>query len=239
MLANLSDGSTHTGTLNSDVHRPASFRYELLDFIAEELPRWRDDPERPPATSETELTEHLCDYLSGVARKSPGWDILQFRTEAADEVVKGRKLDVAPKSCGVVIWIDGRRYTQYEPLLPIECKRLPTPKENNRDEREYVFSKYSSTGGIQRFKAGNHGAAHNLGGMIAYIEEGAALLWNQCIGEWIRGLVVSKQAGWSLKDLVELQSEVKASRVCVLRSQHTREEHLPDIELRHLWVEMN
>jgi len=59
-----------------------------------------DDPDRPSNTSETILTEHLSDYLTGVARKSSGWDILQFRTEAVDEHRKARKIDLTPKPCG-------------------------------------------------------------------------------------------------------------------------------------------
>jgi hypothetical protein len=238
MLANLST-STQSGRLDGDVHRPNAFRHELLDFITEELPKWRDDPDRPVSTSETQITEHLADYLSSASRKSPGWDILQFRTEAADEEMKVRKIDLAPKACGVIIWIEGRRYTQYEPLLPIECKRLPTPKQMKRDEREYVFSKYASTGGIQRFKAGHHGAKHSLGGMIAYIENETATVWDERIAGWIKELVAANENGWTLKDLIELTKELKPERLTVLRSSHTRQKGLPDIELRHMWVEMN
>ena len=57
MFANFSDALTPSGTLNSEVHRRATFRHELLNFITEALPRWRDDPERPDNTSETALTE--------------------------------------------------------------------------------------------------------------------------------------------------------------------------------------
>ena len=85
---------------------------------------------------------------------APGWDVLQFRTEIRDQNEGHRRIDLAPKPSGGVIFIDGRRHTQYDALMPIECKRLPTPKDKDRDEREYVFSRFSSAGGIQRFKAG-------------------------------------------------------------------------------------
>jgi hypothetical protein len=239
MLANFPDVSAQSGCLNKDVHLPATSRYELLDFIAAELPHWRDDPERPKYQSETALTEFLCDYLTSAARMSSGWDILQFRTEVGDEQRKGRKIDLVPKPCGVNIWIDGRRHTQYEPLLPIECKRLPTPKGKKRDEREYVFNQYASTGGIQRFKAGNHGGKHNLGAMIAYVQEGTMLLWRKNVAGWIKDLIDSGQADWSEKDLLHLEHDDQLLRLAILRSLHTRENKLPEIELRHLWVGMN
>src|SRR5438128_6770233 len=189
MLANYVGLGTGCGTHAADVHVRSAFRYELLDFIAEQLSKWRDDPDRTHNISETKLTEHLCDYLTGVARKSAGWDILQFRTEAADESQPGRKIDFAPKPCGTVIWIDGRRYTQYEPLLPVECKRLPTPPGEKRDEQEYVFNRHASTGGIQRFKSGHHGASHNLAAMIAHIEAENPTVWKQRLAEWLQAIV--------------------------------------------------
>ena len=239
MLANFSDVSAQSGNLNKDVHLPATSRYELLDFIAAELPRWRDHPERPKNQSETALTEYLCDYLTSAARMSSGWDILQFRTEVGDEQRKGRKIDLVPKPCGVNIWIDGRRHTQYEPLLPIECKRLPTPKDKRRDEREYIFSQYASTGGIQRFKAGHHGGNHKFGAMIAYVQEGTTVLWRKNVAGWIKELIDSGQAGWTVKDLLHLEHDDQLLRLAIFRSSHTRENNLPEIELRHLWVEMN
>lgn len=127
MLANSPDTPAQVGTLGRDVQRPATFGHELLDFIAGELPYWRDSPDRPRETAETILTSQLCAYLNGVARHSAGWDILQFKVEEVDEQNKGRKVDLVAAPCGVTITIEGRRHTQFETLMPIECKRLPIP----------------------------------------------------------------------------------------------------------------
>jgi hypothetical protein len=146
MLAN-TDTSARSGTFSSDLQKPATFRHELLEFIVGELPRWRDRADRPGATAETALTSQLCAHLNGVSRHSAGWDILQFRVEEADEKHKGSKIDLVASPSGATILVEGRRHTEFDSLLPIECKRLPTPIDRDRDEREYVISRHSSTGG--------------------------------------------------------------------------------------------
>jgi hypothetical protein len=237
MLADSPDNSAASGAFDGEVQLPASSRFELLDFIADELPRWRDRPDRPRHTSETALTSQLCAHLNSAARHSFGWDMLQFRVEETDEQSRDRKIDLVAAPCGVVLNIDGRRHCDFEPILPIECKRLPTPKGTNRDEREYVHSDRSSTGGIQQFKAGHHGAAHTVGGMIAYIQEEDATIWLQKVNDWVDWLV-SKSTTWTSSDRLHPQNSSDSS-LTVLRSTHTRENGLPDITVLHLWVAMN
>lgn len=238
MLANNPDAPAQFGSLGRDVHKPATFGRELLDFIASELPRWRDRSERPRETSETILTSQLCAHLNSVARHSAGWDILQFRVEEADAENKGRKIDLVAAPCGATIFIEGRKHIDFETLMPIECKRLPTPDGKDRDEREYVISQYSSTGGIQRFKAGHHGAHHSLGGMIGYVQSETTAVWDARIAGWISDLA-GKQRGWSLKDLLQIVHTDTTLRMAICRSLHERQNGLSEIELRHFWIEMN
>src|ERR1700722_18434139 len=105
MLANDPDTLAQFGNLSSDIHKPATFKYELIKFLSTELPHWRDRPDRIKETSETNLTSQLCAHLNSSARKSIGWDILQFRVEATDEQHKGRKIDLVPSPCGASICI--------------------------------------------------------------------------------------------------------------------------------------
>lgn len=238
MLANLSEDIRPLGSLSKDAHRPETFIHELIDFIANELPRWRDRPDRKTETAETGLTSQLCAHLNSAARHADGWDVLQFRTEETDVQHKGRKIDLVPAPCGVTICIEGRSYTDFDPLLPIECKRLPTPKDKGRDEREYVISQYASTGGIQRFKDGHHGSAHIHGAMIGYVQEGTTLLWYGRVAKWITDLAEDGASGWRAEDQIHLESDDRTLRLAVLRSSHERQ-RLPSIEIRHLWLEMN
>jgi hypothetical protein len=238
MLANNPDSPAQFGSLGRDVHKPATFGRELLDFIAGELPRWRDRSDRPTQTSETILTSQLCAHLNSAARHSAGWDVLQFRVEEADEQYRGRKIDLIAAPCGATIFIEGRKHIDFESLMPIECKRLPTPEGKDRDEREYVISRHSSTGGIQRFKAGHHGAAHTLGAMIGFVQEETMAFWDERVNAWIKGLS-GTQPGWTMKDLLRIEQNDISLRLAIFRSSHTRQNGLSEMELRHLWVEMN
>jgi hypothetical protein len=238
MLAD-SSNDVQAGTLDRDIHLPCTAKLELVDFIAKELPAWRDHPDRPPRRAETVLTEHLCDHLNGVTYRSSVWSHIQFRTETADETRGGRKIDLAVKPRGVAIITEGRRHSQFDALFPIECKRLPTPAEKDRDEREYVITKYGTTGGIQRFKFGYYGATHKFAAMIAYVQERAFSDWLSQINSWINDLSTELDSAWSKSDsLHEIGGDTLVG-ICMLDSRHARPEGMTDCELRHVWISMN
>lgn len=237
MLADMPPGSGQSGRFGREVQLPGTFLRKLLSFIASELPRWRDRPERKVVASETVLTSQLCAHLNSAARHE-GFDFVQFRTEEPDEVKPGRKLDLVPAPRGEAIWLDQRRHTDFDPLMPIECKRLPTPADAERDEREYVISEQATTGGIQRFKSGLHGAAHNLGAMIGYIQEETAPVWVTRVAAWIDDLVSRGTPGWTAEDHLLLTGNDDGARLTLLGSSHARDAGLPNIELHHMWIQM-
>lgn len=239
MLADSLSAHAQIGTFGKDVHLQKSSLYALLNFIADELPCWRDRPELKNISSETELTSKLCGHLNSAARRATGWDFLQFRSEESDELQKGRKIDLIASPCDATVWVEGRRCTDFDTLLPIECKRLPTPKDNDRDEREYVISSKSSTGGIQRFKAGHHGGNHALAAMVAYIQNGNSESWQNHVTNWIKNVSQTDHPRWSQKDLIQLERRSEEFGLSIYRSSHTREKNLPDIEICHLWIEMD
>lgn len=238
MLADSSDRNVQVGSLRRDIHLPSESLDRLIDFIAAELPRWRDHPDRSSQTAETALTSQLCGHLNVAARHSSGWDILQFRVEEPDEQRRGRKIDLIASPCGPTLWIGGRRCTHFDSLLPIECKRLPTPRDGHRDEREYVINRSATTGGIQRFKAGDHGAAHCLAAMIGYLQLDGSPVWHVRLNSWIADLETTKEPGWSSADLIQSEKPEGPDGLALFRSQHVRAKGLADVEIRHLWINM-
>lgn len=236
MLANAYPNQLALGTLAPTVQRPSASINRLLEFLQNELPRWRDDGERQAVESERELNAQLCAYLNSAAYHST-WDFIQFRTDVPDESIRGRSIDLGPQPMHTV-WIEGRRYTKYELLLPIECKRLPTPTEPQRDEREYVFSRYGLRGGIQRFKYGVHGAAHNLAAMIGYVQQHDCIHWRDQVRTWVTQLTESDHA-WTVSEALSEVAHDQNHRFMQLRSVHKRPGTLSSIEIFHYWVEMS
>ncbi|MEA1991354.1 MAG: hypothetical protein U9N58_04040 [Thermodesulfobacteriota bacterium] len=239
MLADSVNIVPQSGRLDPDIHLPSTAKLEIVDFIVEELPRWRDHPDRPTAQAETILTEHLCDHLNSAAYYSTTWSHIQFRTETGNETRGGRKIDLTVKPRAATLIIKGRRHSQFDALFPIECKRLPTPKGTKRDEREYVITKFGTTGGIQRFKFGHHGAAHTFAAMIAYVQKQSFSHWLDQVNGWIRDLAAGQNLIWNNSDILQSLSDNLKTGISTLESEHQREGDLEGCELRHLWIRMS
>ena len=228
-----------TGHLDREIHLPSTAKHELVDFISQQLPLWRDHPDRPGKQGETALSEHLCDHLNSAVYYSEIWSHVQFRTETGDETQAGRKIDLTVKPRAALLIIEGRRHSQFDPLFPIECKRLPTPKGTDRDEREYVITEPGTTGGMQRFKFGYHGAAHDFVAMVAFVQEQNFQYWQDKVNGWTYDLVQAPNSSWKSDELLQLVDESEELKVCSLASKLHRSGKLGECEMRHLWVMMN
>jgi hypothetical protein len=238
MLADQGGTGAQAGTLDDRIFLPGEWLTSLVGFIGSALPGWRDDPSRPVVAGETGLTAQLCAKLNSLTRHTPGWDFLQFKREEPDETDGRRSIDLAVAPSGSVIWIEGREYSEYRTLLPIECKRLPTPTGTDRDEREYLISRFSTTGGVQRFKAGHHGAAHARAAMIGYVQVHDIAHWHAQLDAWIDEIVGDAVAGWSTHDKLTMIAHDAAARMSSLQSNHLRRTGLDPILIDHLWIEM-
>ena len=238
MLADIT-GDTAVGRLEKEIQLPSTAKHAILDFVARELPSWRDHPLRPDFHAEDRLTEGLCSHLCDAAYRSSDMSHIRFQPETGDESNMSRTVDLAARPIGATLIIEGRRSTIFNTILPIECKRLPTPHGTDRDEREYVFSSKKTTGGIQRFKEGYHAAAHELAGIIGYVQRDTCDTWYTRITQWIDGLIATREQGWSTKDYLTLKDNDTVRKLMILDSVHSRARDLKDIEVRHLWIRMN
>lgn len=237
MLADAGERTGQTGALDAHLHLPAEWLSSLITFLGTTLVSWRDDPRRPEETGETRLTAQLCSHLNSACRHS-GWDYLQFKREEPDEVSANRAIDLTVAPRGSVIWLEGREHSEYQTLLPIECKRLPTPTGTDRDEREYLLSRFSSTGGVDRFKKGYHGARHQRAAMIGYVQDRDIPHWHGQVGDWIDELAAGGVEGWSSDDELSLVLHDALSRSAHLHSRHSRIANLDAISIDHLWIEL-
>lgn len=236
MLADQAGSRGSSGSLDADIYLPDEWVHALMEFIVSIVPAWRDDPRRPSETSEIALSARLCTRLNIVSRHS-GWDFIQFKQEEPDAARADRTIDLAIVPAAQTISIEGRNYDEYSTLLPIECKRLPTPAGAKRDECEYLFSRHSSTGGVQRFKAGHHGSRHARAAMIGYVQANDVAHWHGQLNDWIDGLVENELEGWSGADKLGLVRHDPTARIGMLSSIHGRDNR-GDIQIDHLWIEM-
>jgi hypothetical protein len=238
MLADGGSQGIGAGGLRTDLHGPETYRIALIGYIGSELPDWRDRPEVKAESAENQLTHLLCNHLGSRSRHTEAWNGLQFRTETPEKGAPNRAIDVAVYPAGDKILIDGMLHGDFDRILAIECKRLPTPKGKERDPREYLFSQFGSRGGVQRFKVGQHGSEHSLCAMIGYVQAKDIPHWQQQVGMWLNEILQLEVPLWNSNDQISLNNHEIGKRVAMLQSNHARGNGLPDIALKHLWIEM-
>ncbi|MDR0606193.1 MAG: hypothetical protein LBG80_18090 [Bacteroidales bacterium] len=127
----------------------------------------------------------------------------------------------------------------------IEAKRLPTPKEKDRDEREYVFVSpekengkkiFKGNGGIQRFKEGKHARQLSYSIMFGYIQECDTDYWLNKINGWIKDLTMTNSVFWNESDYLQKQESYKCKSYV---STHSRNGGLIPITLYHFWINLS
>jgi hypothetical protein len=223
------------GRITSGIKLRASV-LEIINFISVQLPFWRDDPARVDEQSETKLNSQLCDFLDSRARE----DLPMFRFHHEEPQVGRKRVDLSAKPIEKVI-IEAQTFTKYDPILVVECKRLPAPSVDR--EREYVTgpSPQKITGGIQRFKLGLHGAKHDMAAMVGYMQDYTDGDWLSTINKWIKELAV-KPIGdgcvWSDDEILHLYQPNIINRVYKCKSEHRRRANTRKIEIHHIWISM-
>jgi hypothetical protein len=154
----------------------------------------------------------------------------------------GRHVDLSASAVESIV-IEAQSYTKYDPILVIECKRIPAPSVDR--EKEYVTGAKSdkATGGIQRFKLGHHGARLEMVAMVGYVQAGTASHWCHEINGWIRELVdnpLGDGCVWDETEILKSVGEEESKGVFSYRSVHKRTAKAvsEEIEVYHLWIMM-
>jgi len=225
----------YTGEITSGL-KPRTFQLAIINYIHQQLPIWRDDPDRPLEQSEPKLNSQLSKFLNPQARKN--FSMICFNHE--EPQYGNRDVDISVLPYEKMI-IEAQTYTKYDPVLVIECKRLPARSLDY--EKEYVTGTKPNkkSGGIQRFKLGLHGAKHNLAAMIGYIQDRFECDWHATINGWISELVsnpIGDGCVWTANETLNpLTADIKRGVVsyCSLHNRISGNK----IEIHHLWIVMN
>jgi len=225
------------GGITSGIEKD-SLVLKTVAYIWHQLPKWRDDPNRPMEQSENKLNLQLVKFLDVHARSE--FPMVRFDHE---EYQYGRRTVDVAASPVEPITIDAKLHTIYDPILVIEGKRLPAPSFDR--EKEYVSSgKDDVSGGIQRFKLGLHGADLNTVAMIGYVQKGPLVYWYNQVNEWIAKFasgLIQDSCNWSEGDKIEPLEEDLQMGAARSRSDHSRSVRLKSkrIAIYHLWIDMN
>jgi hypothetical protein len=228
------------GSGNSPSPNPIYDR--LFNFMEDSLPDFKilskkDNGET--VDSEDDISEDLVEYLDSRQEIAATDNNRSTAFKFANQSKQGsKKTDI-----GVRL---GRNYVKENRSLVcwIEAKRLPTPKEIDRDEREYVIvsreringkRKFNGNGGIQRFKEGKHAAKLPYSIMLGYIQENDADYWLDKINGWIKELAITDSVLWNESDYLQKQKSHKCNRYV---STHNRN-GLIRITLHHFWIDLS
>jgi len=228
----------YTGKITSGIQY-RTFQLTIIDFIYQQLPIWRDDPDRPLEQSEHKLNSQLSKFLNSHARKD--FPMICFSHE--EPQYSNRDVDISALPDEKMI-IGVHIYTKYDPVLVVECKRLPAPSLDR--EREYVTGTEPNkiSGGIQRFKLGLHGSKHDLAAMIGYIQNHTARQWYIKVNSWILELVknpIGDGCVWFDDETLNSFEGNASKGIYSCHSIHSRTCNIVNnkIELYHLWIAMN
>ncbi|MGA2179419.1 MAG: hypothetical protein ABSH15_07550 [Verrucomicrobiota bacterium] len=241
MIADESHKTPAIGTPDSEVLDAGAFRREIVAFVERELPVWRDRPERPDCDDEPHLNEFLCGHLNSATRRQC-FDAVQFLPEPVQTA--SRRGDIAVKPLGT-IRVEGRKYYDFEQLLPIECKRLPTPPDSRRSDLEYVHGLPGHrTGGIERFKHGLHGSTNQHALMIAYVQAKSFAHWLTAINARLAKLAADEadEGIWNPSESLSPCASTRSSETQRFKSCHRRLSppcSSDKVEMEHIWLQMN
>jgi len=217
-----------------------AFHHAIVSLIENQLPIWRDRPQRPPFQDEPKLNQSLCLHLNRAARHG-GFDAIEFTQEPIQS--SSRRGDIGVMREGKIT-VEGRDYHDWVQLLPIECKRLPTPPDSRRSDCEYVHGLPGHrNGAIERFKHGLHGPTNQRAMIIAYVQEQSFTHWIDSINTRLTKLAIdgADDGFWSPAELLEAQGAIRID-LHKLHSHHRRAKNHRDfdvVEIAHLWLLMN
>ena len=241
MIADESRPTPAVGALDATVLVADAFHREIVAFIERELPVWRGRPNRPPLTDEPNLNQTLCLHLNSASRRQ-SFDAVQFLQEPLQS--SARRGDIGVMPLGLIV-VEGRTYEDFEQLLPIECKRLPTPPDSRRGDVEYVHGLAGHrTGAIERFKHGLHGPTNRRALIIAYVQAESFNHWLTIINARLALLAENgtDDGLWHPAEVLSCGSVTKGVDIQKLASNHRRlvpPSSSNAVDMEHLWLRMN
>lgn len=135
-----------------------------------------------------------------------------------------------------IAFVPSENGTSKSKLYTVEAKRLPTG--TGVREQEYVYGHFTSgspSGGIQRFKTGDHGYGLPKSAILGYVEQNDFQHWHTTINNWITDKA-SELPDWDISEQIQDLEIDSYQNYSASRSKANR---LSDsIDLFHLWIKI-
>lgn len=237
MIADEQPQYPFVGTPDATLLDADAFQAAIVTFIEQELPVWRERQKHRSITDEANLNQTLCVHLNSASRRQC-FDAVQFLQEPLQDA--SRRADIGVMPLGTIM-VEGRCYEDYEQLLPIECKRLPTPRDNKRSDCEYVHGMPGHrTGAIERFKHRLHGPANDRAMIIGYVQSESFDHWLATINARLTKFAADgvDEGLWSPVEILSALARSNRNDLQRLESTHRRP-NSSAVHIRHLWIGMN
>jgi len=237
MIADEQPQHPFVGTPDATLLDADAFHEAIVTFIEQELPVWRERHKHRSITDEANLNQTLCVHLNSASRRQC-FDAVQFLQEPLQDA--SRRADIGVMPLGTIM-VEGRRYEDFEQLLPIECKRLPTPPDKRRSDCEYVHGTPGHrTGAIERFKHCLHGPTNDRAMIIGYVQSESFDHWVTAVNARLAKLAKDAvdEDLWSPAEILTTAAGSSRENLCRLQSTHRRTDSTT-VHLRHLWLGMN
>jgi hypothetical protein len=171
----------------------------------------------------TSLNRYLNRDPKGILAVSEYSD---FYVEGADPI---KRVDIA--------FVSSEQGASKVKLYTVEAKRLPTG--TGKREKEYVYGSFrngSPSGGIQRFKTGDHGYGLPKSGLLGYMEESDFGYWHNAINHWIADKANELSEEWKEEEKLQ-QLEIDSTQSCSM-SRSVAYRTSDTIDLFHLWIKI-
>ena len=234
-LANkFGESRVSSGALSDDVLPHNQSLEAIISFVRKQLSRWVADPDTNKNEAENGLNESLCGFLNIQSRSD--LPLCHFMHEVSQR--GRRKVDFAAKPVQHIL-VEGHLYTKNDPVFVIEGKLLPPP--GKKREREYLTGLDGEiTGGVQRFKLGEHGGKFDRAAIVGYVMKNNFQYWHKTINSWIDELILSDHyLEWRESEkLILIQDDKQIAHSISNNFRDAAKCKSNTILLHHFWVNM-
>jgi hypothetical protein len=214
-----------TDDLRGDLNE--NFRKKCYVLIRSAYRKVKSNGDYESGWKEEKFTQRVEHYMEIEYSRKDKWMHMSFSRSPLTDSSRTHSLDKDPdESSKIDIRIDAWRGKKKE--FFIECKRL------NLDSEEGLYRKYCKKDGVQQFVDGEYAENFSYGVMLGYvvIEEFEEVV------DKVREKIDDYENRLNTEDsLNEVKKENSMGKIKECVSKHQRSERMPDIELRHFFLE--